>query len=95
MASPAAEPRPGSASRPGPAGPGGGILIVEDEAELVRVLRINLRARQYEVRCAGTGREALALAANRSPDAVILDLGLPDIGGTEVIVELRRRPLAG
>jgi two-component system, OmpR family, KDP operon response regulator KdpE len=39
---------------------------------------------------AGTGREALALAANHPPDAIILDLGLPDIDGTEVIVELRR-----
>src|SRR5215471_18512326 len=88
MASPAAEPRP--VFRPGSAGPGGGILIVEDEAELVRALRINLRARQYEVLTAGTGREALALAADRPPDAIILDLGLPDIDGTEVIVELRR-----
>ena len=53
-------------------------------------LRINLRARQYEVLTAGTGREALALAANHPPDAIILDLGLPDIDGTEVIIELRR-----
>ena len=67
-----------------------GILIVEDEANLVRALRINLRARQYEVLTAGTGREALALAASHPPDAIILDLGLPDIDGTEVIVELRR-----
>ena len=67
-----------------------GILIVEDEAELVRALRINLRARQYEVLTAGTGREALAVAASHPPDAIILDLGLPDIDGTEVIVELRR-----
>ena len=66
------------------------ILIVEDEAELVRALRINLRARQYEVMTAGTGREALTLTASESPDAIILDLGLPDIDGTEVIVELRR-----
>jgi two-component system, OmpR family, KDP operon response regulator KdpE len=88
VASPAAEPRP--VSRPGTAGPGGGILIVEDEAELVRALRINLRARQYEVLTAGTGREALAVAASHPPDAIILDLGLPDIDGTEVIVELRR-----
>ena len=88
MASLSAEsagPRPGH--RPGHAG---GILIVEDEAELVRALRINLRARQYEVLTAGTGREALALAVSHPPDAVILDLGLPDIDGTEVIVELRR-----
>jgi two-component system, OmpR family, KDP operon response regulator KdpE len=66
------------------------VLIVEDQAELQRALRINLRARQYEVFAARNGREALALAAAHHPDAVILDLGLPDIDGTEVIVELRR-----
>jgi two-component system KDP operon response regulator KdpE len=92
----ASAPRPPD-PRPGPEGPGpggahqrSGILIVEDEAELVRALRINLRARQYDVRCAGSGREALAVAASHPPDAIILDLGLPDIDGTEVIVELRR-----
>jgi two-component system KDP operon response regulator KdpE len=63
---------------------------VEDQPELQRALRINLRARQYEVLAARTGREALSLAASNPPDAVILDLGLPDIDGTEVIVELRR-----
>jgi two-component system, OmpR family, KDP operon response regulator KdpE len=91
MAELASEPRPGD-PRPGPEGPQypNGILIVEDEADLVRALRINLRARQYEVLTAGTGREALALAASHPPDAIILDLGLPDIDGTEVIVELRR-----
>jgi two-component system, OmpR family, KDP operon response regulator KdpE len=91
MAELASEPRPGD-PRPGPEGLNypNGILIVEDEADLVRALRINLRARQYEVLTAGTGREALALAANHPPDAIILDLGLPDIDGTEVIVELRR-----
>jgi two-component system, OmpR family, KDP operon response regulator KdpE len=57
---------------------------------LVRALQINLRARQYDVMAARTGREALALAASHPPDAIILDLGLPDIDGTEVIVELRR-----
>jgi two-component system, OmpR family, KDP operon response regulator KdpE len=66
------------------------ILIVEDQAELQRALRINLRARQYDVLAASTGQEALALAASRPPDTVILDLGLPDIDGIEVIVELRR-----
>ena len=80
------------AGGPGPSGvrPPKGILIVEDEAELVRALRINLRARQYEVLTAGTGREALAVAASHPPAAIILDLGLPDIDGTEVIIELRR-----
>jgi len=66
------------------------LLIVEDEAELVRALRINLRARHYEVQTAASGREALAAAASHPPDAIILDLGLPDIDGTQVIVELRR-----
>jgi two-component system, OmpR family, KDP operon response regulator KdpE len=91
MAELASDPRPGD-PRPGAEGlqyPNG-ILIVEDEADLVRALRINLRARQYEVLTAGTGREALAVAASHPPDAVIIDLGLPDIDGTEVIVELRR-----
>jgi two-component system, OmpR family, KDP operon response regulator KdpE len=79
-----------------PPSPGSGrtrrsaILIVEDQPELMRALRINLRARQYDVLAARTGREALALAASQPPDAIILDLGLPDIDGTEVIVELRR-----
>jgi two-component system KDP operon response regulator KdpE len=66
------------------------VLLVEDEPGLLRALLINLRARQYEVLTASAGRDALALAARRPPDAVILDLGLPDIDGTEVIVELRR-----
>ncbi len=66
------------------------VLLVEDEPGLLRALFINLRARHYDVITASTGREALATAANRPPDAVILDLGLPDIDGTEVIVELRR-----
>jgi two-component system, OmpR family, KDP operon response regulator KdpE len=66
------------------------ILIVEDHTELQRALLINLRARRYDVMVARTGREGLALAASRSPDAVILDLGLPDFSGTDFIVELRR-----
>ena len=83
--------RPESTGPPGAPGSGrAGVLIVEDQAELLRALRINLRARQYDVLTARTGREALAVAASHPPDAVILDLGLPDIDGTEVIVELRR-----
>jgi two-component system, OmpR family, KDP operon response regulator KdpE len=88
------ESRPGPEGAPRAPGPGrthpNAILIVEDQPELLRALRINLRARQYDVLTARTGREALALAASHPPDAVILDLGLPDIDGTEVIVELRR-----
>ena len=83
--------RPESTGPPGAPGSGrAGVLIVEDQPELLRALRINLRARQYDVLTARTGREALAVAASHPPDAVILDLGLPDIDGTEVIVELRR-----
>jgi two-component system KDP operon response regulator KdpE len=65
------------------------VLIVEDQPQLLRALRINLRARQYEVLTATTGREALAVAAASPPDAMILDLGLPDVDGTEVIIAFR------
>ena len=83
--------RPESTGPPGAPGSGrAAVLLVEDQPELLRALRINLRARQYDVVTARTGREALAVAASHPPDAVILDLGLPDIDGTEVIVELRR-----
>jgi two-component system, OmpR family, KDP operon response regulator KdpE len=65
------------------------ILVVEDQPQLQRALQLNLRARQYEVLIASGGREALALAASSPPDAIILDLGLPDMDGTEVIVAFR------
>src|SRR5580693_275953 len=67
----------------------GRILIVEDEPALLRALQINLRARGYEVATSVAGQEALVEAARRPPDAVLLDLGLPDLDGTEVIRELR------
>ncbi len=65
------------------------ILVVDDDPGLARALAINLRARKYEVQVAATGRDALRLAASTPPDAVILDLGLPDMEGTEVVVGLR------
>ena len=65
------------------------ILIVEDEPALLRALRINLRARGYDVATAPTGLQALAEAQRRPPDAVLLDLGLPDLDGTQVIRQLR------
>lgn len=65
------------------------VLIVEDERALLRALRINLRARGYEVTTAATGQAALTEAARRPPDAVLLDLGLPDLDGVGVIEELR------
>ncbi len=65
------------------------ILIVDDESQLLRALRINLRARHYEVDTAADGATALSAVARRSPDVVVLDLGLPDIDGLEVITGLR------
>jgi two-component system KDP operon response regulator KdpE len=65
------------------------VLVVDDDPALVRALSINLRARGYEVHAASTGAGALALAASHPPQAVVLDLGLPDLDGTEVIAGLR------
>jgi two-component system KDP operon response regulator KdpE len=65
------------------------VLVVDDEPQIIRALRINLRVRQYEVFAAASGTEALAEAARHPPDVVILDLGLPDLDGLEVIAGLR------
>jgi two-component system KDP operon response regulator KdpE len=66
-----------------------GVLVVEDEPQLLRALTIHLRALHYEVHGAASGGEALRLASARPPDLVILDLGLPDMDGTQVIAGLR------
>ncbi|MER6197143.1 response regulator [Streptomyces sp. NPDC001586] len=65
------------------------VLVVEDEPQIVRALVINLKARKYEVDAAADGASALELAAARHPDVVVLDLGLPDMDGIEVIKGLR------
>jgi two-component system KDP operon response regulator KdpE len=65
------------------------VLVVDDEPQIVRALVINLKARAYEVDAAPDGRTALELAASRHPDVVVLDLGLPDMDGVEVIRGLR------
>ena len=65
------------------------ILIVEDDPGLARSLAITLRARRYEVEVAHTGADALTAAARRPPDVVLLDLGLPDIDGMDVVRGLR------
>jgi two-component system, OmpR family, KDP operon response regulator KdpE len=65
------------------------ILIVEDEPALRRALSINLRARGYQVEAVGTGAEALKLAGQGSVDLVVVDLGLPDLDGVEVIAGIR------
>jgi two-component system, OmpR family, KDP operon response regulator KdpE len=65
------------------------VLVVDDEAQIRRTVGINLRARGFEVDLAETGEQALDLAARRRPDLVIIDLGLPGIGGIEVIEGIR------
>jgi two-component system KDP operon response regulator KdpE len=65
------------------------VLVVDDEQQILRALRTSLRAAGYEVDTAETAEGALAAAAMRRPDAVILDLMLPDGSGTDVARELR------
>src|SRR5206468_3508932 len=65
------------------------ILVVDDEPQILRALTTNLRGAGYEVETAATASEALASAALRPPEAVILDLVLPDGRGTDVCRELR------
>ena len=65
------------------------VLVVDDEAPMLRTLSANLRARGFDVDLAPTGEVALALAARHHPDVVVLDLGLPGIDGIEVIRGLR------
>jgi two-component system KDP operon response regulator KdpE len=65
------------------------VLVVDDEPQILRALRINLRARRYEVTIAANGTQALDAAAAHPPDLVILDLGLPDMDGVDVIGGLR------
>ncbi|MFF1284735.1 response regulator [Streptomyces sp. NPDC058299] len=65
------------------------VLVVDDEPQIVRALVINLKARGYEADAASDGGTALELAASRHPDVVVLDLGLPDMDGVEVIRGLR------
>jgi len=65
------------------------VLVVDDEPQILRALRINLRVRDYQVDVAATGTEALEMAARHPPDLVILDLGLPDLDGVDVIQGLR------
>jgi len=65
------------------------VLVIDDEPQIVRALQINLKARGYEVHLAGTGTSALKVAAQHPPELVILDLGLPDFDGVDVIRGLR------
>ncbi len=65
------------------------VLVVDDEPQIRRALRTSLEAHGYEVATVGTGGEGVVAAAEQAPDLVLLDLGLPDIDGTEVIRRVR------
>jgi two-component system KDP operon response regulator KdpE len=65
------------------------VLVIDDEPSILRALRINLSARRYEVSTAADGTSGLAAVARDRPDVLILDLGLPDMEGTEVISGVR------
>jgi two-component system, OmpR family, KDP operon response regulator KdpE len=65
------------------------VLVIDDEPSILRALRINLTARNYEVSTASDGTSGLAAVSRERPDAVILDLGLPDMDGTQVIHGVR------
>ena len=65
------------------------VLVIDDDPHLSRALRITLRAAGHDVDTASDGRTALQLAAAVPPDVIVLDLGLPDLDGTEVLATLR------
>jgi DNA-binding response OmpR family regulator len=65
------------------------VLLVDDEPVLLRLLEVNLRVAGFGVRTAGTGMAALESARVERPDAIVLDLGLPDLGGWTVLERIR------
>lgn len=65
------------------------ILIIDDEPQIRKLLEIALESNQYTVRMAETGREGILMCANHSPDCILLDIGLPDKSGHEVLKQLR------
>jgi two-component system KDP operon response regulator KdpE len=65
------------------------VLVVDDEPQIRRLLTVSLEANAYHVLTAATGQESLVLAAQHRPAVVVLDLGLPDISGLEVLRRLR------
>jgi two-component system KDP operon response regulator KdpE len=66
------------------------ILLVDDEVAIQRAVAPLLRSRGYEIEVVGTGKEAIAAVADRGPDLIVLDLGLPDLEGTEVCLRIRK-----
>src|SRR3989338_2872422 len=67
----------------------GEILVIDDEVQIRKLLEITLQSNDFIVKEAATGKEGLLMAANHSPDLIILDLGLPDESGHSVLKKLR------
>src|SRR5688572_27375342 len=65
------------------------ILVIDDEVKIRRLLQITLQSNDFEVISAGSGSEGIAMVAQHPPDLILLDLGLPDISGHEVLKHLR------
>jgi CheY-like chemotaxis protein len=72
--------------------PGRRVLVVDDNRDSTETLSLLLKVKGYESRMAGDGEEALAVADEFRPDIVILDLGLPKMGGYEIAQQLRQKP---
>lgn len=68
---------------------GARILVIDDEPQIRKLLKVTLQAHRYEISDAATGEEGVALASVSPPDLIILDLGLPDMGGLEVLKRIR------
>src|SRR5205823_5297868 len=86
--------QPAAGGRPDPTPVSGRILVVDDEIEIRRALRTGLGGHGFEVEAFAGGAEALTAAAARTPDVVLLDLGLPDVDGFTVLTQLREKSRA-
>lgn len=75
--------------KPDPARPSNSVLIIDDETQIRRLLRVTLEAKGYRVLDAASGMEGVSQAALRKPDVILLDLGLPDLDGMAVLQRIR------